>query len=40
MICDNRYKFDVLVDNLLTKNTLYGNEFNEILKSASDESGV
>jgi cell division protease FtsH len=37
VICDNRYKFDVLVETLLTKNTLYGDEFNEILKSTKEE---
>jgi len=37
LICDNRYKFDVLVDALLEKTTLYGGEFNDIMRNASDE---
>jgi cell division protease FtsH len=31
MICDNRAKFDILVDSLIEKNTLYGDEFRQIL---------
>jgi cell division protease FtsH len=33
LICENRNQFDVLVDQLILKNTLYGYEFNEIMKT-------
>jgi len=33
MICDNRAKFDILVDSLIEKNTLYGDEFHQILSN-------
>ena len=33
LICENRNQFDVLVDQLIIKNTLYGYEFNEIMNT-------
>ena len=37
MICDNRAKFDVLVDSLIEKNTLYGDEFRQILSNMIEQ---
>jgi len=39
LICDNRYKFDVLVDALLEKTTLYGSEFNDIMRNTVEHYG-
>jgi len=39
LICDNRYKFDVLVDALLDKTTLYGGEFNDIMRNTVEHYG-